>query len=320
MYKACKKLNQIKIFKRAAHTLAKKQQWEKGQQIHNYTVISQLPVPEMDLHAIHLKHISGAEHLHVSRQDSDNVFGVAFRTPPTDSTGSPHILEHVSLCGSKKYPVRDPFFKMLTRSLSTFMNAFTANDWTMYPFSSQNKTDFSNLLQVYLDAAFNPLLRKQDFLQEGWRLEQTKDSNFVLKGVVYNEMKGVFSNPHQVFSEATLNHLHSTGTYSFVSGGHPNHIPYLTWKQLKDFHAHHYHPANACFFTYGDFPLESHLNAINEHLLSQKHSSPSAPIKPQQRWSKPQRVHISCPVDPLAPDVDSSCMVSVSYFIITAIA
>lgn len=147
--------------------------------------------------AFHFEHEgSGAEHLHISRDDSNNAFGVSFRTTPTDSTGVAHILEHLSLCGSVKYPCRDPFMKMLHRSLATFMNAFTGPDYTMYPFSTQNPKDFENLLRIYLDAAFFPRLRLVDFRQEGWRLEHedvhNKSSPIILKGVVYNEMKGVF--------------------------------------------------------------------------------------------------------------------------------
>ena len=314
MLKSYKWLRQANGVRRFQHTAALETRLKKGDKLHNYTVLNDLEVPEMHLRTTHLKHKSGAEHLHVSKDDSDNVFAVAFRTPPTDSTGVTHILEHTALCGSSKFPVRDPFFKMLTRSLSTFMNAFTANDWTMYPFSTQNPVDFTNLMRVYLDAAFKPLLRKQDFLQEGWRLEHSGDqaSPLELKGVVYNEMKGVFGDLHQVFAQASLNHLHSSGPYSFVSGGHPNDIPNLSWKQLRDFHSHHYHPANARFFTYGNLPLEEHLSIINSHLDSPKQPPHSTTILPQQRWSTPQKINILTPPDPLSPDPELSNMVAVS--------
>lgn len=152
---------------------------------------------ELNLTAYRLRHTkTGAEHLHIARDDSNNVFAVSFRTTPQDSTGVAHILEHLALCGSAKYPIRDPFFKMLNRSLSTFMNAFTGPDYTMYPFSTQNSKDFYNLLSIYLDATFFPLLKNLDFMQEGWRLEHAnvtdRTTPLTFKGVVFNEMKGVF--------------------------------------------------------------------------------------------------------------------------------
>ena len=172
-------------------------QFKVGDQLHNYVVESVENVPELCLTAYKLRHLkTGAEHLHIARDDSNNMFAVSFRTTPENSTGVAHILEHLALCGSSKYPVRDPFMKMLTRSLSTFMNAFTVSDYTMYPFSTQNPRDFYNLLSIYLDAAFHPRLRELDFMQEGWRLEHSDlndpNSPLVFKGVVFNEMKGVF--------------------------------------------------------------------------------------------------------------------------------
>lgn len=171
--------------------------FHQGDVIHGYRVETVEEVAELCLTAYRLRHTrTGAEHLHISRDDSNNVFSVSFRTTPTDSTGVAHILEHLALCGSNKFPVRDPFMKMLTRSLSTFMNAFTGPDYTMYPFSTQNSKDYYNLLAIYLDAVFHPRLRELDFLQEGWRLEHAEvgdqQSPLVFKGVVFNEMKGVF--------------------------------------------------------------------------------------------------------------------------------
>lgn len=176
-----------------------------GDQLHGYAVTSVEDVPELCLTAYKLRHTrTGAEHLHIAREDSNNVFSVSFRTTPSNSTGVAHILEHLALCGSAKYPVRDPFMKMLTRSLSTFMNAFTGPDYTMYPFSTQNSRDFYNLLSIYLDATFHPRLRQLDFLQEGWRLEHAdindRNSPLVFKGVVFNEMKGVFVSYLYLFS------------------------------------------------------------------------------------------------------------------------
>ncbi|ESN95019.1 hypothetical protein HELRODRAFT_193706 [Helobdella robusta] len=287
-----------------------------GDQLHNYRVTAVTPVPELNLTAIHLIHKTGAEHLHISRQDAENVFAVSLRTTPHDSTGVPHILEHVSLCGSEKFPVRDPFFKMLTRSTSTFMNAFTASDWTMYPFSSQNAKDFENLLLVYLDAVFFPRLRRNDFHQEGWRLEHEnvddKSSPIILKGVVYNEMKGVFSDPHQVYEQALQNRLLPSGTYGVISGGDPKHIPELTWKQLKSFHSRHYHPSNSRFFTYGDMPLDKHLFIIDSVALSKFIRGPiDTVVHPEKRWTSPLVSTVQCPVDLMSPDPQADTIVSV---------
>jgi len=168
-----------------------------GDELHGYKIREIEDISELCLTAYYLEHKkSGAEHLHIARDDGDNAFGVGFRTTPTDSTGVAHILEHLALCGSIKYPCRDPFMKMTRRSLATFMNAFTGADFTLYPFSTQNQKDFENLLAIYLDAAFFPRLRPVDFRQEGWRLEHENvhdaSTPINIKGVVYNEMKGVF--------------------------------------------------------------------------------------------------------------------------------
>lgn len=204
--------------------------------------------------------VTGARHLHLAADNPENVFLVAFKTMPEDSRGVAHILEHTALCGSEKYPVRDPFFLMIRRSLNTFMNAFTASDWTAYPFASTNSQDFDNLLSVYLDAAFFPHLHELDFAQEGIRREfasDAADAPLVYKGVVFNEMKGAMSSAHSVLYE-TLNHyLFPTTTYHNNSGGDPAHIPDLTHDDLLAFHRRHYHPSNAVFMTFGDEPVLS---------------------------------------------------------------
>ena len=194
--------------------------------------------------------VTGARHLHLAADNPENVFLVAFKTMPEDSRGVAHILEHTALCGSEKYPVRDPFFLMIRRSLNTFMNAFTASDWTAYPFASTNTQDFDNLLSVYLDAAFFPHLHELDFAQEGIRREfasDAADAPLVYKGVVFNEMKGAMSSAHSVLYE-TLNHyLFPNTTYHNNSGGDPAHIPDLTHDDLLAFHRRHYHGLVAGF-------------------------------------------------------------------------
>ena len=247
--------------------------FKPGDQLHGYTVKNVNNIDELAISAYSLVHDqTGAEHLHLARDDPNNCFGVTLRTTPTDSTGVAHILEHLALCGSKRYPCRDPFMKMTNRSLATFMNAMTWPDATMYPFSSTNPKDFENLMRVYLDAVFFPNLNYLDFRQEGWRLEHEvtddKSSPLVFKGVVFNEMKGAFSSSSAIYSRYLLNKLYPSTTYSNESGGDPLAIPKLTYENLRAFYSKHYHPSNAKFFTYGNFPLENHLSLINEIVLS----------------------------------------------------
>ncbi|KAG7524059.1 presequence protease, mitochondrial [Solea senegalensis] len=295
--------------------------YQPGQKISGFTVKQVVAVPDLFLTAVKLSHDkTGAQYLHAARDDTNNLFSVQFRTTPMDSTGVPHILEHTVLCGSEKYPCRDPFFKMLNRSLSTFMNAFTASDFTMYPFSTQNGKDFQNLLSVYLDAVFFPCLREQDFRQEGWRLENEDptdaNSPLVFKGVVFNEMKGVFSDNERLYAQHLQNKLYPDHTYSVVSGGEPLAIPDLTWEQLKEFHATHYHPSNARFFTYGDLPLEQHLKQIEEEALSKfERISPNTDVPPQPHWSSPREDHMTCGPDTLAPDPVRQNTLCVSYLL-----
>ncbi|XP_051872579.1 presequence protease, mitochondrial [Pristis pectinata] len=292
-----------------------------GEKIHGFTINQVTAVPDLFLTAVKLSHDdTGAQYLHVARDDPNNLFSVQFRTTPLNSTGVPHILEHVVLCGSEKYQIRDPFFKMLTRSLSTFMNAFTASDYTMYPFSTQNSKDFQNLLSVYLDAVFFPCLRELDFWQEGWRLEHETpgdpSSPLVFKGVVFNEMKGVFANNENLYAQHLQNKLLPDHTYSVISGGDPLQIPKLTWEELKHFHATHYHPSNARFFTYGDLSLEQHLKQIQEEALCRfQRIEPGTSVPKQPRWSEPREFHVPCGSDSMAPDPAKQTTYSVSYLL-----
>ena len=247
---------------------------------------------------------SGARHIHISNDDRENTFSVALKTVPKDSSGVAHILEHTVLCGSDNYPVRDPFFSMLKRSLSTFMNAFTASDWTMYPFSTQNSKDFRNLMDVYLDAVFFPKLEKLSFKQEGHRLEVIEDKvgnddhpRLTYKGVVYNEMKGAMSSADQVMARSLLKALYPSTTYSFNSGGEPSDIPLLTHKQLKAFHKHHYHPSNAYFYTYGNLPLKDHLEFIESKILRKfSRIQPDTEVLQQPRWHQPRQATFYYPL------------------------
>jgi Zn-dependent M16 (insulinase) family peptidase len=279
-----------------------------GDTIGGFEVVSVEPLPDFDAKLVYARHAAtGCEYLHVDCPDTNNVFGATFRTLPEDDSGTPHILEHTVLCGSERYPVRDPFFRMMKRSLNTFMNAMTAGEYTMYPFATQNEQDMDNLANVYMDLLFFPNLRKNDFMQEGHRLELTPsptaaaaaaaDANagvegeglpqegdaaasakeeLVRSGVVYNEMKGTLSDSSTLYGYA-LNQRLLPGTKS--SAGLPHAIPELTHEKLVDFHGRYYHPSNAMFFTYGDMPMAHHVERMERLVLSKfQHNQESADL------------------------------------------
>jgi Zn-dependent M16 (insulinase) family peptidase len=239
-----------------------------------YTIVRREPLERLEGAFIELVHErTGARHIHIECTDDNNAFAVSFPTVPKDSTGVAHILEHVVLAGSRRFPVRDPFFSMTRRSLATFMNALTSSDSTTYPFSTRNPKDYMNLLLVYLDAAFFPLLEEDSFKQEGIRFEfenpADPKSGLRYKGVVFNEMKGALATPQAAMQRNLGRTLFPGLTYANISGGDPEHIPDLTWDQLRRFHAEHYHPSNAYFYTYGNQPLDRTLAVIEENALSQ---------------------------------------------------
>ncbi|KAL5440216.1 Mitochondrial presequence protease [Paraphaeosphaeria minitans] len=281
-----------------------------GEQLHGFTLKRVKQVPELELTALELQHDkTGAEYLHIARDDANNVFSIGFKTNPPDDTGVPHILEHTTLCGSDKYPVRDPFFKMLPRSLSNFMNAFTSSDHTTYPFATTNAQDFRNLMSVYLDATLHPLLHEADFTQEGWRIgpenplaaqEVGADDvkRLVFKGVVYNEMKGQMSDASYLFYVRFQDHLFPAINNS---GGDPQKITDLTWEQLRKFHADHYHPSNAKLLTYGNMPLTEHLREIDQRLRSFNQISVDHDVKSPIKLDGPRHVTVPGPLDPLVP-------------------
>lgn len=269
----------------------------------------------LDLVAELYTHPSGCNWVHINANDPNNVFNVAFRTESLDSTGIAHILEHVALCGSSHYPVRDPFFKMLNRSAATFMNAMTWDDQTMYPFSSQNSTDFYNLLNVYLDSCFSPLLTEFDFLQEGWRLEHKgqNTSPVIFKGVVYNEMKGALADVNSLYQTRLQQALFQGTPYGFNSGGEPPEIPTLTHARLVEFHRERYHPSNANFYSYGSFPVRRHMDVV-ETVINKiaPLSSTLPPLSNIHRWMNPKTASVNGPLDPLASP-DNQCKLSVAY-------
>lgn len=267
--------------------------------------VRQVSLPALQATLLESRHrVTGARHLHLASDNSENVFMVAFKTMPEDSTGVAHILEHTVLCGSERYPVRDPFFLMIRRSLNTFMNAFTASDWTAYPFASQNRQDFDNLLHVYLDAVFFPHLHPLDFAQEGIRVELAEPDNaasaLVYKGVVFNEMKGAMSAAHSVLHETLYKHLFPTTTYHHNSGGDPACIPDLTHDALKAFHARHYHPSNAVFMTFGDEDLVS-LQTRFETLALHRFDGQAEPVRGRDEVRLPAPLVVS---ESYAPESD----------------
>lgn len=269
-----------------------------------FTLVRQARIPSLNIVVEEYRHlVTNARHLHLVAEDNNNAFLVAFLTVPQDSTGVAHILEHTTLCGSRHYPVRDPFFMMIRRSLNTFMNAFTSSDWTAYPFASQNAKDFNNLLRVYLDAVFFPNLNELDFAQEGHRLEFEKPDDpttpLVYKGVVFNEMKGAMSSPIQRLLQTVHSHLFPTITYHYNSGGDPQEIPKLTHTQLRAFHASHYHPTNAILMTYGDRPAAEHQQLFEECALQYFQALQlDLKVPDEQRYDSPQQVLTHYPIEP----------------------
>ena len=262
-----------------------------------FQLLRQHHVEALDIHVSEYKHkVTGAVHYHLATNHDENVFLVAFRTQPMDSKGTAHILEHTALCGSEKFPVRDPFFLMIRRSLNTFMNAFTAADWTAYPFATQNKKDFQNLLSVYLDAAFAANLNPLDFAQEGIRIELENDQA-VYKGVVFNEMKGAMSSPTDQLYHQLAYHLFPETTYHYNSGGDPKEIPDLSYEQLVEFYKTHYHPSNAVFMTFGNqnaYDLQEQFETLALHKFSKGTTLYSTPEK---RLTAPIEVTESYAVD-----------------------
>ena len=225
-----------------------------------------------------LKHKkSGARVLLMENDDENKVFTIGFRTPPSDSTGVPHIMEHSVLCGSKEFPVKDPFVELVKGSLNTFLNAMTYPDKTVYPVASCNDKDFQNLMHVYMDAVFYPNIYQNDktFRQEGWSYKlDDPDGELTISGVVYNEMKGAFSSPEGVLDRVVLNSLFPDNTYSVESGGDPEVIPELTYEQFLDFHRKYYHPSNSYIYLYGDMDMEEKLRWLDEKYLSDFENEP----------------------------------------------
>ncbi|KAG5510871.1 hypothetical protein JKF63_06372 [Porcisia hertigi] len=283
--------------------------------MHGFTPLKIKRIDDLHLVAYEMEHVrTGALYYHIDVDDSNNTFCIGFRTPAENNKGTSHVLEHTALCGSKKYPVRDPFFMMLKRSLSSFMNAMTGSDYTLYPFSTTNCKDFQNLLDVYLDAVLHPLLREEDFKQEGHRVEledkptesegassqSTKCTRrLVNNGVVFNEMRGVVSDPSNHFVHALMRNMLPHTHYTYVSGGYPPDILNLSYNELVSFHRRHYHPSNSITFTYGNMHPEHHMATLNSFFSGFTRTAPVVvpTLAEQHRFTHPQFVQMEGPLD-----------------------
>jgi Zn-dependent M16 (insulinase) family peptidase len=268
---------------------------KSGEVISGFIIKSVEEIDEIHVTLVHAEHKeNGANVFWIKSEDKENLFGLCFKTYPEDDKGAAHILEHTVLCGSKNYPVRDPFFSMLRRSCNTFMNAFTAKLWTGYVASSQIEKDFYNILSVYIDATLNPLLTNNSFMQEGHRIEFSNpdniDSPLIIKGIVYNEMKGVFSNPSSIVWRGVISHLFGKTDYGYDSGGIPKNIKDLSHEELINFHKKYYDRRRCNYFFYGDIPLKKHLDFLNEKVFYEKLEKISQipPSSKIARFNKPK--------------------------------
>ncbi len=259
---------------------------QTGKIYYGFKLTQQKYVPEADGEVFIFEHEkTKAKVLYTKNNDDNKVFCISFATQPCDSCGTAHIIEHSVLCGSERYPLKDPFVRLLNSSMNTFLNAMTFMDKTMYPVASRNETDFENLIDVYCDAVFNPLMKKDEFsfLQEGWHYE-INDGELSFNGIVYNEMKGVYSDPEEYLSESIGKSLFPDTIYAYDSGGDPDCIPDLTYEKYKEFYDIHYHPTNSFIYFYGDTDIMKHLKNLDERFLS-KYSEIS--LKEANLFQKP---------------------------------
>lgn len=259
--------------------------------VYGFELIKKAYIKEIDSEAyLYMHKKTGARLLSISNKDDNKVFGITFKTPPDSSTGLPHIMEHSVLCGSKKYPVKEPFAELLKGSMSTFLNAFTYPDRTCYPVASQNIKDFYNLIDVYLDAVFYPKLTKYTFMQEGWHYElKDMDSPLTINGIVYSEMKGAYSSADVMLDEYSLRSLFPDTVYRYDAGGDPKEIPNLTYEEFLEFHKRFYHPSNSFIWFYGDDDPEKRLRYMNTYLedfnkIEIDADIPSQPIIKDEKW------------------------------------
>jgi presequence protease len=259
-------------------------------EVHGFERLRAQDIPEIKTRAELYRHVkTGAELLSLMNEDENKVFGISFRTPPSDSTGVPHILEHSVLCGSRKYPAKEPFVELLKGSLQTFLNAMTYPDKTCYPVASQNVQDLYNLIDVYMDAVFYPRITPFIFQQEGWHLETDEGGRLIYKGVVFSEMKGVYSSPDSLLGEQSRQALFPGNAYGLDAGGDPRKIPTLTYEQFESFHRRYYHPSNARIFFYGDDDPERRLRFLNGCLREFERTEVVSQVPVQPLFQSPVR-------------------------------
>ncbi len=283
----------------------------KMEQIPAYELVTEQEIPDIHSMGYLLKHKkSGARVMVLKNDDENKVFNIAFRTPPADSTGVAHILEHSVLCGSKKFPLKDPFVELVKGSLNTFLNAMTYPDKTMYPVASCNDQDFKNLMHVYLDAVFFPDIYEKEeiFRQEGWHYElEGVDSPLTLNGVVYNEMKGAFSSPEDVLDREVFNSLFPDTPYGVESGGDPKCIPDLKYSEFLSFHSRYYHPSNSYIYLYGNMDVEERLNWMDQEYLSKYDAIPvDSAIARQEPFQEMKELVMEYPVTENEPEEQNS--------------
>ena len=273
----------------------------------SYQIVNEKHVKELNSEGILLEHKkTGARVFLLSNDDENKVFCIGFRTPPSDSTGVPHIMEHSVLCGSAKFPVKDPFVELVKGSLNTFLNAMTYPDKTVYPVASCNDKDFQNLMDVYMDAVLHPNIYKEEkiFRQEGWHYEmESADSPITVNGVVYNEMKGAFSSPEGVLDRYTQNTLYPDTCYTHESGGAPEVIPELTYENFLNFHRKFYHPSNSFIYLYGNMDMAEKLDWLDREYLSHYDRQPvDSEIHYQKPFDAPKDREIFYPITEDEPE------------------
>lgn len=282
-----------------------------------FELLWEASVPEVNGEAFFFRHRrNGAQVLSIENDDENKVFGITFRTPPSDGTGAPHILEHAVLCGSRKYPVKEPFVELLKGSLKTFLNAMTYPDKTCYPVASQNLRDLRNLTDVYLDAVFYPLITPQTLQQEGWHYEiDGPDGSLRIVGVVYNEMKGSYASPDRLVAQYSQESLFPEVPYRLDSGGHPSQIPHLTYEAFRLFHERYYHPSNGRVFFYGNDNTHERLQVLDEYLKDFDWLDPSSEIPLQPRFSHPLRLVRAYDPGQETTDGGRNAMVTVNWLL-----
>jgi len=284
---------------------------EIGKMYNGFKLLEESTINEINSKALLFQHEeTGARLLKLENEDDNKVFSIAFRTPPKNSTGVAHILEHSVLCGSRKFPTKEPFVELIKGSLNTFLNAMTFADKTMYPVASRNKKDFFNLMDVYLDAVFYPNIYNypQIFMQEGWHYElEDKNSDITYKGVVYNEMKGAYSSPESILMRKISESLFPNTTYGVESGGDPDFIPELSYEEFIDFHKKYYHPSNSYIFLYGDGDVLEELKFIQDNYLKDFHRlNIDSSIKIQPSFPKMREMTVDYPISPNEKEEDKT--------------